>query len=66
MERKPCPKCGAYMIQRDEPFVFASYPAQTPWKWWCACGHTETGGVRVDQTEDDIAQQAWRRANGIA
>ena len=55
--------CGKLMIQRDEPFVYASDPPQYPWKWWCGCGHTEPGGVRWGMTEGQMARRAWEQAN---
>lgn len=58
-----CLNCNSNMIKRYSGVVYATYPPQRPWIWWCACGTTAAGGVETDQTEEDAAKEAWNKAN---
>ncbi len=59
-----CPKCNKNMIQRFSHTVLLNYPPQYPWNWWCGCGHTEVGGIERGKTHEEVAMDAWEKANG--
>ncbi|MHC1588398.1 MAG: hypothetical protein ACXQS1_01115 [Methermicoccaceae archaeon] len=61
-ETKRCPKCGAKMIKRYQQRILPTYPAQSPWDWWCACGHREKGGVDKGMSEEEVWQRVWEDA----
>lgn len=58
-----CHICGKKMIKRYANYVLTSYPPQYPWDWWCACGHTELGGVDRGQTDEEILKERWEQEN---
>ena len=63
METKPCPECGKFMICRYANYALLTWPPQFPWSWWCGCGHTEYGGIKVDELPEDTLMRQWEAAN---
>ena len=64
METKKCSECGKNMIKVDTGMVLESCPPQYPQKWWCKCGHEESGaGSRGPRTqEDEDRNKQWEAA----
>ncbi|KKN81042.1 hypothetical protein LCGC14_0322610 [marine sediment metagenome] len=60
-DNKQCPKCSAKMIQWDTGAVILTEPAKYPWNWRCGCGHSEKGGARTGQTEEQRFQAEWEQ-----
>lgn len=58
-----CKKCKKKMIKRYEDYMLTSYPAQSPWYWWCKCGHRENGGIERGTTTEELMIEQWERAN---
>ena len=59
-DTKPCPECNAKMIKWETGRVLLCEPPKYPWNWRCGCGHTEKGGNRLGQTDEQIFQNEWK------
>lgn len=62
-QQRICSICGKKMIKRYANYVLTSYPPQYPWSWWCACGHTEPGGIERGKTDEEILEERWNEEN---
>lgn len=59
---KECPKCERRMIKAPTGVCLMTSPVQYPWDWWCACGHTEEGGVEREATIEEERRKRWEKA----